>query len=287
MSALASMTEFAGRTAVVTGAASGIGRALAQRCADEGMQVVLADVEQTALDRAVAELRDAGHVVLGVVTDVSDAESVEALAQRTLETFGGVHLVCNNAGVLGGRPGPIWEATYKDWQWILGVNVWGVIHGIHAFVPRMLAQAEPGWVVNTASMGGLVPGGSPYGVSKHAVVAISEGLYSHLNVRDAPINCSVLCPIFIKTEILRASRNRPAALMDKDLPSAQPGTVGSGSLGGRVETGQPPSDMADAVFAGLRAGQFWIFPGDEVDHIVRERMEHILARTNPNPRPFG
>ena len=286
MPAFESMTEFRGKVAVVTGAASGIGRALAERCAQEGMRVVLADVEPDALELAVAELRRDGYSsVLGVVTDVARPESVEALAREAVSVFGQVHLVCNNAGVLGGRPGPIWEATYNDWQWTLGVNVWGVIHGMHTFVPIMLAQDEPGWVVNTASMGGLVPGLSPYGVSKHAVVAISEALYSQLKVREALVGCSVLCPIYIKTRILEASRNRPPELLDDDLPASI--AARQSRLGGRIESGQPPSDMADAVFAGLRAGQFWIFPGDEVDPLVRARMEHILARTNPDPRPFG
>jgi len=296
------MNDFAGKVAVVTGAASGFGRALADRCAQEGMKVVLADIEHGPLDRAVGELRGQGHDVAGVVTDVSKAESVEGLAREAIAAYGNIHLVCNNAGVLGGRPGPIWESTLNDWQWILGVNVWGVIHGIRTFVPIMLAQDEPGWVVNTASMGGLVPGSSPYGVSKHAVVAISEGLYSHLKQRDAKVGCSVLCPIFIKTGITRASRNRPVELVDgtpspfpspaagerrrvADVPPPTPAQ--SGRFAGRIENGQPPSDMADAVFDGLRAEQFYIWPGDEVDGIVRTRFDHILARTNPDPRPFG
>jgi len=277
------MQEFSNKMAVVTGAASGIGFALAERSAREGMRVVLADVEQQALDRAVAELRGQGHEVTGVVTDVARAESVEDLARAAAERYGNVHLLCNNAGVLGGRPGAIWESTLNDWRWILGVNVWGVIHGIHTFVPRMLEHGEEGWVVNTASMGGLVPGGSPYGVSKHAVVAISEALYSHLKVREAKIGCSVLCPIFVKTQITRAARNRPAELQDAEVPP----TAATGRFGGRIENGQPPAEIADAVFEGLRAEQFYIWPGDEVDDVVRTRFAHILERSNPDPRPFG
>jgi len=280
------MDEFAGKVALVTGGASGIGRALSERFVREGMKVVIADVEQGALDSLVAELRSAGGDVLGVATDVSREDSVRGLAERALRVYGKVHLLCNNTGVLGGRPGPIWESTINDWQWILGVNVWGVIHGLRTFLPIMLAQEEEGWVVNTASMGGLVLGSSPYGVSKHAVVAISESLYSGLKVRNANVGCSVLCPIFIKTRIAQASRNRPAELLDAP-PASSPGTTRErGPLAGRLENGQPPSDMADAVMAGLRAEQFYIFPGNEVDAIVRERMEHILARTNPDPEPF-
>ena len=277
------MQQFSERVAVVTGAASGIGRALADRCAAEGMHVVLADIEHAPLDLAVSELRGHGHTVLGVVTDVSRPESVEALAQQTLDAFGKIHLVCNNAGVFGSRPGPIWDATLNDWRWILGVNVWGVIHGLRSFVPRMLDGGEEGWIVNTASMGGLVPGGSPYGVSKHAVVAISEALYSHLAERTARIGCSVLCPIYVRTQILASGRNRPAELRDQDVALVG----GPQRLAGRIETGQPPSSIADAVFDGIRNGQFYIWPGDEVDHIVRTRFDHILERSNPEVRPFG
>lgn len=275
------MDDFRGKVAVVTGAASGIGRALAERCAAEGMRVVLADIERGPLDAAVAELRTAGHEVLAVVTDVSRSDSVDDLARQASDAYGNVHLVFNNAGVFGTRPGPIWEATLNDWQWIFGVNVWGVIHGLRSFVPRMLASGEEGWVVNTASMGGLVPGGSPYGISKHAVVAISEALYSHLHEVGDRVGCSVLCPIYVRTQILDANRNRPAALRDGDAP------LGRGRLAGRIEAGQPPSEIADATFEGIRRGQFYIWPGDEVDHIVRTRFDHILARSNPEVRPFG
>jgi NAD(P)-dependent dehydrogenase (short-subunit alcohol dehydrogenase family) len=276
------MDNFTGRVAVVTGAASGIGRALVDRCAAEGMRVVLADIELEPLDAAVAEVRARGAEAVGVVTDVSNAESVEDLARRAYDAFGDVHLVCNNAGVFGTRPGPIWEATLNDWRWIFGVNVLGVVHGLRSFVPRMLASGAEGWVVNTASMGGLVPGGSPYGVSKHAVVAISEALYSHLAERSTRVGCSVLCPIYVRTQILAANRNRPSELVDTDgLPA------GGGRLSGRIETGQPPSEIADATFEGIRKGQFYIWPGDEVDHIVKTRFNHILERSNPEVRPFG
>ena len=212
------MQEFSGRVAVVTGAASGIGRALADRCAQGGMRVVMADVETSALDAAVAGLRALGHEVLAVPTDVSSETSVDELADQAFSTFGSVHLLFNNAGVFGGRPGAIWESTLNDWRWILGVNVYGVIHGLRSFVPRMLDAGEEGWIVNTASMGGLVPGGSPYGVSKHAVVAISEALYSHLSQRERKVGCSVLCPIYVRTQILQADRNRPESLQDPGVP---------------------------------------------------------------------
>ncbi len=173
------MRDFAGKVAVVTGAASGIGFGLASRFAEEGMRVVLADVEEPALEAAVTRLRERDFDVVGVLTDVSDADSVQALADKTLAHFGKVHVVCNNAGV-GGGFGKIWEASLKDWQWALNVNLWGVIHGVRTFVPIMLEQGEDGHVVNTASIAGLVPGTRVYSVTKHAVVALSEALYHNL-----------------------------------------------------------------------------------------------------------
>ena len=277
------MREFKDKVAVVTGGASGIGRAMVDRCAAEGMRVVVADVEKAPLDNAVDELRSQDRDVIGVQTDVSRPDSVDALAQAAVDAYGKVHVLFNNAGVLGGRSGAIWESTLNDWQWIFGVNVWGVIHGLRSFVPRMLDHGEEGWIVNTASMGGLVPGSSPYGVSKHAVVAISEALYSQLKVRDARVGCSVLCPIFVRTNILRATRNRPAELLDDE---AEP-SGGGGRFGARIENGQPPSEIADAAFEGIRNEQFYVWPGDEVDEVVRTRFNHILSRSNPDPRPFG
>src|SRR3990172_1689938 len=185
------MKEFRDRVAVVTGAASGIGRALADRFGAEGMKVVLADVEEAALRQAEAELREKGVDVLGVRTDVSKPEELEKLAQQTLDAFGAVHVVCNNAGVAGAW-GPTWANTLDDWNWIMGVNLWGVIHGVRTFVPIMLEQGDEGHVVNTASLAGLMPGRGIYGVTKQAVVALSESLYNDLKVADAKIGVSVL-----------------------------------------------------------------------------------------------
>ena len=204
----AAMKQFRDRVAVVTGGASGIGFAVAERLAAEGMKLVLADVEPGALDGAVKKLEAGGAAVLGVRTDVSQAADVERLAAKTLERFGGVHVVFNNAGVA--VTGEAWENSLADWEWVLGVNLWGVIHGIRTFVPILLRQNEPGHVVNTASMAGLTsnPGLAIYNVTKHAVVTLTETLHGDLALRGAPIKASVLCPGFINTRIMDAARNR-------------------------------------------------------------------------------
>src|SRR6266516_2005979 len=208
------MKDFQGKVAVVTGAASGIGRALAGKSAALGMKVVLADVEESALKQAEAELQASGAQVLAVRTDVSQADEVEALAKITFETYGAVHLLWNNGGVGAGTT--VWESSLADWQWVLGVNLWGVIHGIHFFVPRMLAQDSEGHIVNTASSAGLVAssGLGIYKVSKHGVVTLSETLALELAARGTKLKASVLCPEWVNTRIMDAERNRPQALQN-------------------------------------------------------------------------
>ena len=211
------MKQFEGKTAVVTGAASGIGRALAERFAQARMQVVLADIEKDALDRAVQELEQRQHRVIGVVANTMVRESVEALAKRAIEEFGKVHVVCNNAGIAAMASGmkPIWEVSDRDWQWVMGVNFYGVLYGIQAFVPHMLAHGEEGHIVNTASLAGLMPGGGTYGVSKHGVLSLTETLHQNLTMQGAKIGASVLCPGFVNTNIFDAERNRPKDLATK------------------------------------------------------------------------
>ena len=213
------MKQFEGKTAVVTGAASGIGRALAERFAQARMQVVLADIEKDALDRAVAELEQRQHRVIGVVANTMIRESVQALADRAIAEFGKVHIVCNNAGIaaMAGGLKPIWEVSDRDWQWVMGVNFWGVLYGIQAFVPHMLAHGEEGHIVNTASLAGLMPGGGTYGVSKHGVLSLTETLRQSLTTVGAKIGASVLCPGFVNTNIFDAERHRP-----KELSSGTP-----------------------------------------------------------------
>lgn len=198
------MKEFKGKVAVITGAASGIGRGIAERCVSEGMKVVLADIDEANLSKAETELKTAGGTVLGVRTDVSKRSDVERLARQTLDAFGQVHLLFNNAGVAAG--GAPWEATWNDWEWVTGVNLWGVIHGVKVFTPLMLAQNTECHIINTSSAAGLIAGGgsAPYAVTKHAVVALSESLYLTLEQRNSQIKVSVLCPGLVRTNIADA-----------------------------------------------------------------------------------
>lgn len=276
------MREFAGKVAVVTGAASGIGLGLATRFAEEGMKVVLADVEEPALSTAAASLSDRGFPVVPVPTDVSKAEAVERLAERTREAFGKVHIVCNNAGI-GGGFGKIWEASLKDWEWALNVNLWGVINGVHTFVPHMLEQGEPGHVVNTASVAGLVPGSRVYSVTKHAVVALSEALYHNLRSIDAPIGASVLCPGLIGTRIMFGYRNRPLEVRNKPQETASEQELQRAERIANLsqELGMPPAEVADKVVDAIRSDAFYILTHDHFDGTIRDRMEDILQRRKP------
>jgi NAD(P)-dependent dehydrogenase (short-subunit alcohol dehydrogenase family) len=290
------MREFEGKVAVVTGAASGIGRAMADRFAEAGMKVVLGDVEEQALDAAVTEMRQAEHDVLGVLCDVSTEEAIQNLADRTLEQYGGVHILCNNAGIVAGgaivgdRDRYIWEQPLSDWQWTLDVNLWGVIHGVRVFTPIMLAQEEPGHIINTASTAGLTTGPTlgVYGVSKHGVVRLSEALYFHL--RDvaaktgAEVGCSVLCPGGVRTRIAAAGRNRPDDRLEPDTLrlDADETARRAGDWSARVgETGQEPSEIAEKVFAAINDDQFYILTHETQDANLRLRFENILERRNP------
>jgi NAD(P)-dependent dehydrogenase (short-subunit alcohol dehydrogenase family) len=279
--------EFQRKVAVVTGAASGIGRGLAERCAQEGMKVVLADVEEQALTRASQELQAAGAQVLAVQTDVSKATDVEALAQKTMATYGAVHLLFNNAGVGAGTF--IWESTLADWEWTMGVNLWGVIHGIRTFVPLMLEQQEEGHIVNTASMAGLTggPGLGIYKVTKHGVVTLSETLYHELAFKGANIKVSVLCPGFVSTRIMDSARNRPAQLQN-DPAEERMGPASEAMvqfMRQAVEAGMPPHQVAGIVFQAIRDEKFYILTHPELKESIRVRMEDILQERNPTYLP--
>lgn len=282
------MKDFKDKVAVITGAASGIGRGLAERCADEGMRIVLADIEESALATAETEMAAHGATVLAVRTDVSDADSVETLAQTTLETFGAVHLLCNNAGVI--VAGSTWENTLRDWEWVMGVNLWGVIHGIHVFVPIMLDQRIECHVVNTASIAGLVSpriGNAIYAITKHGVVALSESLYHELAAKDASIGVSVLCPGFVKTRLVEAERNRAAELRNEP-PNAAGGTAEPTSdtamqgLAWAISRGIERQQVSELVFTAVREKRFYVLVNaDPWRQALKARVEGILQERNP------
>lgn len=277
------MKEFEGKVAVITGAASGIGRAIAERCAQEGMKVVLADIEERALATAEAELRAENADVLSVVTDVSKAGDVDALAQRTVDTYGAVHLLCNNAGV--GAGAAVWESTINDWEWVLGVNLWGVIHGLRSFVPIMLEQGTEGHIVNTASVAGLTSfhGGAAYHATKHAVVALSEKLYYDMVMQGARIGVSVLCPGWVKTQIMDSERNRPQELQND--PSQVVLTPEMEAVVEQYrqecEAGMAPAKVADMVFQAVRDGRFYILTHPEFAPLVEARARAVIQGSNP------
>lgn len=275
------MKTFRDRVAVVTGGASGLGRAMALRFAREGVKIVLADIEQAALDKTAKEFSDAGYPVLAVRTDVSSGRDVDALADKAFSTFGGVHILCNNAGVAPG--GTIWEQSEKDWAWTLGVNVWGVIHGIRAFVPRMLEQDVEGHVVNTASVAGLLspPGMAMYCVSKHSVVTMTECLHHDLAGAGAKIRASVLCPAFVPTGISDSERNRPDALRERREKSAAD-LKREEQLRHAVKSGRISADeVADLVFQAIRSDKFYILPHQRIKPAIETRMQDILLERDP------
>lgn len=275
------MENFKGKVAVITGGASGIGLALARRAAGEGMRVVLADIEDAALQAAVAQIKALGAQAIGVRTDVSSAESVEALGKATLDAFGAAHLVFNNAGV-GGVRAKAWEATTADWQWVLGVNVWGVIHGVRVFTPILMAQNEPCHIVNTASVAGFLAVGStsPYAVSKHSVIALTEVLYHDLNEVGAKVGASVLCPAWVATGIWNSQRNRPAELRDRAETEAERNS--RAQLKTLLEKGKvTPDDVATLTFTGVREGRFYLLPHPRILKDVGTRMQDILELRNP------
>jgi len=266
------MRDLSGRTAVVTGAASGIGLAVARALGAEGMRLALADVEDAALERACAELAAEGFEVLGVRTDVAKLADVEHLAARTLERFGAVHVVHNNAGVvLAGR---IAEYSIEDWEWVLGVDLWGVIHGVKVFLP-LIERAGEGHIVNTASSAGLYSqsGIAPYNVAKFGVVALTETLARELARGGLPIGASVLCPGAVSTRIVESDRNReggpPASAAHREFKQQAAGLVDGGGL--------PPEQVAALVVEAIEDGRFWILPHPKWIDVLRERVEGMAA----------
>ena len=284
------MQELAGRVAVITGGAGGVGRALGERVAREGMKVVLADVFADPLDEAVAGIRATGADAIGVATDVSDLASVEHLADVAYDTYGAVHLLCNNAGVGAGAQGHVWEHTLNDWGWGLAVNLYGVIHGIKAFVPRMLAVGDEGHVMNTSSgNGGIAPLATTavYATTKAAVTTLSEVLYGQLRAIESRIGVSVLFPgpKVLKTGLLTSAGKRPERWWN-GAPATGPATLDEVEARLRAAGVEPDytpvEDVAEEAVAGIRAGRFWILPASErTDATIRARSASLLERAAP------
>jgi NAD(P)-dependent dehydrogenase (short-subunit alcohol dehydrogenase family) len=267
--------------AVVTGAASGIGRGLAERFAAAGMRVVLADVEAPALEATERDLRAAAADVLAVRTDVSKAADVRALADATVERYGAVHVLCNNAGV--GAGGTSWDASLEDWQWVLGVNLWGVIHGVRTFVPIMLARGEEGHIVNTASLAGLVQGAgaAAYTTSKFGVVGFSGALYHELRMAAGDrIGVSVLCPAATATNIVDSGRNRPGG-PPPPQPPGSPEAIGWEMVRQALAAGLTPAQVADQVFDAVRERRFYILTHPEHNAVIARHAQSVLAGGPP------
>jgi len=284
------ISDFKGKTAVLTGAGSGFGLECARIAAGLGMHVVMADVQQDALDQAAAEIAGMGVQVLARKVDVSKAEEMQALAEAVKARFGAPHFVFNNAGV--GSGGLVWENALADWEWVLGVNVWGVVHGVRLFTPMMLeaAKADPsfqGHIVNTASMAGLLtaPNMGIYNVSKHAVVALTETLYQDLKLVSDQISASVLCPYFVPTGITQSHRNRPSSLPEEKQTQSQ--LIGQAMSDKAVSSGKvSAAQVAHFVFDAVAQDQFYVYSHPQALGNVQSRMEAIVQQHNP-PDPFS
>lgn len=277
------MKVFKDKVAVITGAASGIGRAIADKCAEEDMKVVLADINKKGLAIAEAELKESGATVLSVPTDVSKAKDIEALSQKTLEVFGEVNLLVNNAAVY--TTGTLWENTISDWEWVLGVNLWGVINGVRTFVPIMLEQESESHIVNVSSMAGLAQNSDIgiYTVSKHGIVALSETLFLQLAERDAKVKVSVLCPGAVNTPVAEVARRRFEEM--KNIPGERTMTPEDERVievySNAFKRGMPPKKVAEKVFNAIREEKFYILTHPDQKIRVKRRMESILEERNP------
>lgn len=275
------MQDFEGKVAVVTGGASGIGLAMATRFAAEGMRLVLADIEEAVLEEAATGLREGGAEVLTVQTDCGDAASMDNLGERSLEHYGSVHIVCNNAGV--GARGTMWELGVNDWEFVLRVNLWGVIHGVRVFAPHLVEQDE-GHIVNTGSMAGLVSvsGTGPYNVSKHGVVTLSETLYGELQDAGSNVGVSVLCPGIIRTNLRNSERNRPEHLRDLDPEAVKERTQSTPGFSETVRLQALPAEWAaECVFEGIKANRFYILTHDDHEGQIPRRHDAIQNDGQP------
>ena len=272
------MKEFKGKTAVVTGAASGIGYALAKRFAQEKMNVVLADIEQDALDAAVTKISNLGVEAVGIAVDVMDKNSVQSLTKQSIDAFGNIHILCNNAGVAPPAiDEAIWDHDMSDWDWVMGVNFYGVLYGIQSFLPHMIEHQEEGHVLNTVSMAGILGLEGSYGVSKFAALSLSEGLFQSLKKINSKIGASVLCPGFVATNIIDSQRNRPEHLSSGKKSNFLLKQLASSVL----KRGKKPDEIATRAIEAIQANNFYILPHPVYDERVKDRYERILARTEP------
>ena len=281
------MDSLDGKTAVVTGAGSGMGRAFAERFATAGMRVVLADVEAPKLDEAVAAINATGASAIGVVTDVTDGAAVDRLRDAAIDAFGRVHVLCNNAGVAGSAPlGGSW-VTENEWRWVLEVNLWGVVHGHRAFLPHLVEHGD-GHIVNTASMAGHFPGHSAYTASKWAVVGITEGLYHDPRLRAAGVGVSCLCPGWVDTAIAESDRNRPEwAAPPRDVEPTEMEEAMRAFVVDQLRSGMQPAAVADLVHDAILSGTFWIFTDRQMVAALEPRHRAVLDGTNPPTMGLG
>ncbi len=282
------MREFAGKTAVVTGGASGIGLAMVERFASEGMNVVLADIQEDALQAQVQRLEQEERSVMGVAVNTMQRESLERARDEAIERYGNIHILCNNAGVFsfqdamsfGDEAINIWDVEDSVWEWVIGVNFWGVLHGVQTFLPHMVGHGEDGHVVNTSSVAGITPGGSAYSVSKHGVLTLTEGLHQNLQQIGSKIGASVLCPGAVQTEIMNADRNRPDEYGGAGERSEGEAAAYNAFLAGGID----PANVAEQVLQSIIEERCYVLPHPDWDNFVRERVENILARTVPATR---
>lgn len=276
------MQELRGKVAVITGGASGIGRAMAEQFAAEGMRLVLADIDEVTMRSTEAALAEGGADVMTVVCDTSSEVEVQRLADEAMRRFGGAHVLCNNAGVVG--KGDAWRGPMSNWEWVVGINLYGVVHGIRAFLPIMEDQGE-GHIVNTASMAGLVavPGHAPYNVTKSAVVALSEGLYLELTTTGSPVRVSALCPSFVKTTLMTSQTWNPKLGAEPGAPETPMTQMMDQFFTAGIDGGIEPSEVAAQVVDAIKAERFWILTHPEERHIPVERMERAERQENPQP----
>ncbi len=280
------MKDLKNKVAVITGAAEGIGKAIAIAAAAQGMKLVLADISASKLDATVAELKAQGAEVLGVVTDVAQEAAVQNLADQAFAQFGNVHLLVNNAGVAFTKSA--WETTAQDWEWIMGVNLYGVTHALRAFIPRMLAKGEEGHIVNTASMAGMIsaPALAAYNVSKFGVVTLSEGLYHDLTLRQSKLGVSVLCPSWVNTRIIESERNRDAAQRTDVDKLERISAKASANIMKAVQNGLTPEEVAKQVIDAVQANQFYILTHADSHAAVNVRAQDILQNRQPSLMPL-